>query len=880
MRPPRTSIALACIAGGVFLLFGLFQFFFLESDDAATNSVPQFNYKAVGPEFSFRPTITNVQVVDFHGTGKRGDLLACDAQGNSVLLYERQLDGSWNETLLADNLLAPAHATLTDIDQDGDNDVIVSVMGNLHPDDGVIGSVVLLENSKGTFNRRTLLSDVRRVVDVQPSDFDGDGDIDLAVAVFGYLRGQVLWLEQMADGSFKDHEIHSAPGTIHVPVADYDNDGDDDIAAVVSQEDEEVWLFENTTPTNGGTGEFRKRKVFQTVNYDLGTAGLVRADLDNDGDVDLLLPVGDNLEDRFSHGQPYHGCLWLENKGKLQFEPQRLCNFPGTYAADVGDLDGDSDNDVVLVSMTNNWDAPDGHSIVWLENDGEQSFTKHGIAKKPIQLVTVACGDINNDGRIDIVAGGLHVFRPYDRLGRISSWTNVAGAPSTTSSELTATPTIETGLDEPGDEIPTPTNLSVLDDCTKAAIAKKTSELKIAASRDTDRSDDWLGLGDVYFAFGFFEAARSCYRKAAAKDGDSVNAKLHLGMALGRLGKLAEAKSVLASTAKTADLAGSPESKTCWHELGRCCLRMEQTEEASVAFAHAGDHPWSLYERAKLLIRSNRPSEALPILDELGTSHPAAIEYFILRANAYEAMGNLDEAARLRDMAEYNARLLPSDHFTTRIESVRETIGLEQKNGQAFALLRKKDWSAACALLGESAKLEWNQQVLLLLASSELKRGNADKAIHILTRLMTERGNFPEGMLLLGDAYEAAKDDERARRIWEQLAEVRPGIGLHQRLARMHERVGDDSRRRTHEARASQAQGIADLRHSKISLAAKSFERALAVDETLATSWFYLGECHRLLDKGDSAKNAYQKCLLLDPGHGRAARSLSRLDVQ
>ena len=268
-----------------------------------------FARKTVGPEPKRFSWITNVQIVDFDGEG-RSDVLVCDAGRNKVLLYRRSSEGHWLEEVLAEDLVAPAHATLVDIDQDGDLDVIVSVLGNINPDDGVIGRVVLLERHGGEFHQYVLLDDVRRVTDVQPGDFDGDGDIDLAVAVFGYNRGQVLWLENLGNRRFLEHELLSAPGTIHVPVADFDGDGDLDIAAIVSQDEEEIWGFENL-----GNGKFRNRLLYMSFNFDLGSAGLVEADLDGDGDSDLILPVGDNLEDLDAYPQHYHGCLWFENLG-------------------------------------------------------------------------------------------------------------------------------------------------------------------------------------------------------------------------------------------------------------------------------------------------------------------------------------------------------------------------------------------------------------------------------------------------------------------------------------------------------------------------------------------------------------------------------------
>ena len=363
-----------------------------------------------------RPFIANVQVIDFDDDGQ-SDILVCDAKQNCLKLLTATGQGPWKERVLARDLAAPAHATVLDMDGDGDRDVVVSLLGDILPNDGMIGRLVWLENTDDGFETHQLLDDVRRVADCQPGDFDGDGDVDLAVAVFGYARGQVLWLENRGEGRFRDHELLNAPGTIHVPVADFDGDGDLDIAAIVSQEDEELWAFENL-----GKGEFRKRRLWFTINDDLGSAGLVADDLDQDGDVDLLLPVGDNLEIAHCHPQPYHGCLWFENTGNWQFEMRRIADLGTTYACAVGDLDADGDRDVVLVSLVNNWTNPENASVVWLENDGRQNFTPWQIDNQPTHRVTVAVGDLDGDGRLDVVTGGLHLNGPFDRVGGVVAW--------------------------------------------------------------------------------------------------------------------------------------------------------------------------------------------------------------------------------------------------------------------------------------------------------------------------------------------------------------------------------------------------------------------------------------------------------------------------
>ena len=289
------------------------------------------------------------------------------------------------------------------------------------PDDSVLGRVELFENKNGKYVRHVILEEVRRVADVQPGDFDGDGDIDLAVAVFGYARGKVLWLENHGDFQFQEHELHNAPGTIHVPVADYDGDGDLDIAAIVTQDEEELWGFENL-----GGGKFKKHRIWFTINLDLGGAGLISRDLDQDGDIDLILPAGDNLEDIDAYPQPYHGCYWFENKGNWKFEISRISDLAGTYAVDAGDMDADGDLDLVLVSMTNDWITPGTASVVWLENDGKQNFTTWQIDTDPINLATVAVGDLDGDKKLDIVAGGLHVHKTFQRIGRVSAWLNAS----------------------------------------------------------------------------------------------------------------------------------------------------------------------------------------------------------------------------------------------------------------------------------------------------------------------------------------------------------------------------------------------------------------------------------------------------------------------
>ncbi|MEO1993010.1 MAG: VCBS repeat-containing protein [Pirellulales bacterium] len=361
---------------------------------------------------------THVQVIDVDQDGKN-EVIACDAINHCIRRFAYVPNEGWKQEVLIADVSVPAHATFVDINSDNELDCFVSVLGDIFPSDEAVGRVELFLREGKTYVRHVILEDIRRVADAQPADFDGDGDIDLAVAVFGYSRGEILWLENLGNGTFADHRLHGAPGSIHVPVAGLDGGGDPDFATIVSQDDEELWGFENL-----GDGTFRSRMLWRTSNFDFGSAGLIATDLDSDGDPDFILPVGDNLEDFAACPQPYHGCYWFENNGDWSFKKHRIADLAGTYAASAGDIDNDGDMDVALVSMANDWQESSAASLVWLENDGHQNFSTWQVASQPIHLTTIDVGDIDGDAQPDFVAGGLHLRPPFDRVGGVTAWIN------------------------------------------------------------------------------------------------------------------------------------------------------------------------------------------------------------------------------------------------------------------------------------------------------------------------------------------------------------------------------------------------------------------------------------------------------------------------
>jgi hypothetical protein len=292
-------------------------------------------------------------------------------------------------------------------------------VGSDVPTDDLAGSVVLLTGADSLhFEASTLLENVGRVADVRPGDFDQDGDLDFVVAIFGFLKeGEIGWLEQTAGGTYRYHRLSDKQGGVNVVPADLNDDGRLDFIALISQQYEEVIAF-----VNEGGGRFSERILFKADSPTFGSSGIELVDLDLDGDADILYTNGDAFDLSTPMIRRYHGVQWLENQGDYQFVFHDLLRLYGAYRAVPGDLDADGDVDIVVTSLISDWSNPDRMSILWLENDGRQQFTAHGIGNAPTSIITAAVADLDQDGRLDIVTGSMHMSPSDPRRGRVTLW--------------------------------------------------------------------------------------------------------------------------------------------------------------------------------------------------------------------------------------------------------------------------------------------------------------------------------------------------------------------------------------------------------------------------------------------------------------------------
>jgi hypothetical protein len=365
-----------------------------------------------------RPLVANVAIVDLDRDG-RPDVLAADASANRIVWLQQQADGQFAERGIAD-VPGPAHVAAVDIDKDNDLDILVASLGVLFPNNAPIGAVIVLENDgRQGFTPRTIVDKIARVSDVEAGDLDGDGDLDLAVAQFGYDQGETRWLENQGGWRFASHILQQLSGGINAVVADADGDTDLDIVSLISQEWEEIYVL-----ANDGRGTFSPRRIFGASNEDFGSSWISVVDLDRDGDVDVLYSNGDAFDYAPPKGRGWNGIQWLENTGRLSFAYHRIADFPGASSPQAADLDGDADLDIVVVSAYNDWARPESQSLVWFQNDGTMRFTMRDLSNTPTHLLTLAIGDVTGDARPDLVTGGAHMSWPYDRMSRLLLWTN------------------------------------------------------------------------------------------------------------------------------------------------------------------------------------------------------------------------------------------------------------------------------------------------------------------------------------------------------------------------------------------------------------------------------------------------------------------------
>jgi hypothetical protein len=364
-------------------------------------------------------SVAHVRFLDVDEDGKL-DVVASEMRAGPVLAG---LATAGFELRPIAKLRHPAHIEQADLDKDGLKDLIVADLGSFQPADHQSGSVSWLRRLKdGTFKAVTIAQGLARLSDARVADFDGDGDLDVILAIFGWRKtGNVTLLENRTKSwsspAFHPKVIVERTGAIHVPVVDLNSDGKPDFLALFAQEHEAVYAFINT-----GKGlDFSSHRLYAAPHPNWGSSGIEPVDLDKDGDLDILFTHGDTFDDFVL--KPYHGVLWLENTTGMAFEAHALATLPGAHRAQAVDFDADGDLDIMVAAMVQGGElAPKLTSIGWLEQLKPGVFERRTIESGRPYHATMDVADYDGDGDSDLLVGWFAFAGPLESW--VDLWEN------------------------------------------------------------------------------------------------------------------------------------------------------------------------------------------------------------------------------------------------------------------------------------------------------------------------------------------------------------------------------------------------------------------------------------------------------------------------
>lgn len=226
--------------------------------------------------------------------GKEEFVIAGDGDIYSFEIPENPEKEKWNITLVAENTSDEGIGT-GDIDGNGD----IDIAAGRRPDGGDEPLIfVWYENpGNGSSNwKNTVVGRTNHPADrVEIADVNGDDKADIIVAEERYPGkepdGNLFWYEQPEDakGEWNRHWIVTQYSMNNLDIADMDNDGDIDlITSEHKGPNLELQLWKNN-----GKGEFTKNMLDTGKESHLGTQ---LADMDNDGDLDIVSIGWDNYQ--------------------------------------------------------------------------------------------------------------------------------------------------------------------------------------------------------------------------------------------------------------------------------------------------------------------------------------------------------------------------------------------------------------------------------------------------------------------------------------------------------------------------------------------------------------------------------------------------------
>jgi hypothetical protein len=362
------------------------------SDDPNQGNNAELAGAQVVTAFSEGPT----QILDLSG----GDVASGDLNGDGLLDFVISSDitlvffNSGNRSVTTPGMSLGSNSggnvvVMLDWDGDGDQDIAVGGMS------GKAGRVYL-NNGSGDFSNGVDLniSGLGTVAGMVSADFDRDGDDDLVLVG----SGSAIQVRGSGESGFVTSSLPTSSG-IHASAADLNNDSFPDIV-IVEAGTRSVKILRNS-----GNGI-----DFSTQTLQRGSVASVElADVDGDGDIDLLLAVDDG-----ELAVPESKVVYQQSVGI--FSAGTTLGVSPVSQLLAGDVDGDLLPDIVAVNLAG------VHQLY-------RGLASGGFSLQAEQIVSVGMRrgvlrDFNGDGSLDLIVAGspanvveIHANNGKGRLG-------------------------------------------------------------------------------------------------------------------------------------------------------------------------------------------------------------------------------------------------------------------------------------------------------------------------------------------------------------------------------------------------------------------------------------------------------------------------------
>lgn len=271
---------------------------------------------------------------------------------------------------------------------------MVSCMGIMDPNDQPAGMVIRLKKKPSV-----LIDSLKRPVHLERGDLNQDGQEDLLVSAFGNFTGG-LYAYEKKEGHYIPHVIHHFPGTRKTVMADMNDDGLPDILALITQGDEQLALFSNR-------GNFRfSYQILLKFPPVYGSSYFELVDFNNDGKKDILYTNGDNA-DYSPILKPYHGVRIFLNDGSNHFRQSWYYPMYGASMTKAIDFDEDGDCDIAVISFFPDFKKHPEQGFIYFENDAGILTPYATALGATSRWITLETADIDHDDDVDLLLGAL-----------------------------------------------------------------------------------------------------------------------------------------------------------------------------------------------------------------------------------------------------------------------------------------------------------------------------------------------------------------------------------------------------------------------------------------------------------------------------------------